>query len=224
MEMRHFFGKWRVSMRVSSAHYPQSNGQAEAAVRTAKRTLMGNTLPDGGLDNDKVAQAILQYRNTPLRGIDKCPAQLAMGCQLRDSVSMLKSYHFVTEHWSETLSARERERSVVEQRISSKYKEKAKDLSPIQIGERVAIKDVTTRAWNRSRVVIEKNSYRRYRIRLDGRISTRNRKHLRSLPPTPPEGEPTPTALGEAGPVPTQERSSTRARRPPQWHDDYITE
>ncbi|XP_068229489.1 uncharacterized protein [Palaemon carinicauda] len=167
MEMRHFFGKWGVSMRVSSAHYPQSNGQAEAAVRTAKRTLMGNTLPDGGLDNDKVAQVILHYRNTPLRGIDKSPAQLAMGRQLRDSVPMLKSYHFVTEHWSETLSARERERNVVEQRISSKYNEKAKDLSPLQIGERVAIQDVTTRAWNRSGVVIEKNSYLRYRIRCE---------------------------------------------------------
>ncbi|XP_068229573.1 uncharacterized protein [Palaemon carinicauda] len=211
---------------MSSAHYPEYNGRAEAAVRTTRRTLLGNTLPNGGVDNDKVAQAILQYRNTPLYGIDKSPAQLAMGRQLRESVPMLKSHHFVTKHWSETLFVREKETSVIEQRISSKYTEKAKDLSPLQIGERVAIQDVTTQAWNRSRVVIEKNRYRQYCLKLDmsGRISTRNRKHLRSLPPSPPQGEPTPTTSEETHPVPTQERSSTRVRRPPQWYNDYITE
>ena len=67
-EMKSFFGRWGVSMSVSSAHYPQSNGRAEAAVRTAKGILMENTLPNGGLDNDKLAKLYCNT-GTPLYGV-----------------------------------------------------------------------------------------------------------------------------------------------------------
>ena len=60
-------------MHTSSAYYPQSNGRAEAAVKSAKRLLKMNTGPGGSLDTDKVTAALLQYLNTPLRGIDKLP-------------------------------------------------------------------------------------------------------------------------------------------------------
>ncbi|XP_064098515.1 uncharacterized protein LOC135209691 [Macrobrachium nipponense] len=71
-EMASFLQKWMgVRMRISSAHYPKSNGRAEAAVRTAKRTIQDNTRSDGNLNTDSFARAILQYRNTPLRDIDK---------------------------------------------------------------------------------------------------------------------------------------------------------
>ena len=59
-EMSRFFKCWGVHMRVSSAYYPRSNGQAEAAVKTAKRILMGNTGPGGTLNTDKVSVALLQ--------------------------------------------------------------------------------------------------------------------------------------------------------------------
>ncbi|XP_068250671.1 uncharacterized protein [Palaemon carinicauda] len=106
-EMASFLQKWGVRMRISSAHYPQSNGRAEAAVRTAKRTIQDNTRSDGSLDTDSFARAILQYRNTPLRDIDKSPAQLAMGRQLRDSVPMIKSYHKITEQWADIMIDKE---------------------------------------------------------------------------------------------------------------------
>ena len=85
-EMSRFVKCWRVNMRVSSAYYPQSNGRAEAAVKTAKRILMDNTGPGGTLNTDKVSVALLQYHNTPLREINRSPAQLATGRQLRDGV------------------------------------------------------------------------------------------------------------------------------------------
>ena len=216
-------------MRVSSAHYPQSNGRAEAAVRTAKCTLMNNTLPNGSLDSDSVAQATLQYRNTPLRGIHKSPAQLAMGRQLRDSVPMVKSYHRITEYQSETLVAREEERNASNECVSTKYNESAKDLSHLRAGEKVAIQDVVTKAWDRSGTIIEYRPWcHQYTMRLDGsgRISIRNRKHLRllSVPRRPHDMGPTTRVVEEEveePPVSTRERGG-RNRRPPQWHNDYV--
>ena len=64
-EMCNFFRRWGVDMRISSAYYPQSNGRAEAAVKTAKRLLRDNTGPGGTLNTDKVSVALLQYLNTP---------------------------------------------------------------------------------------------------------------------------------------------------------------
>ena len=75
-------------MRLSSAHYHQSNGRAEVGVKSMKRLLRGNTGRKGAIDTDKVAQALLQYRNTPLRGINKSPAELALGRSLRDTVPL----------------------------------------------------------------------------------------------------------------------------------------
>ena len=81
-----FFQTWCVTHRLSSVAYSQSNGQAELAVKTAKRIVNGNTGPQGSLDNDNVAWAILQYRNTPIQGIGLSLAQLLLHRKLRDSI------------------------------------------------------------------------------------------------------------------------------------------
>ncbi|KAK3889447.1 hypothetical protein Pcinc_006555 [Petrolisthes cinctipes] len=65
-EMSNFLERWGVERRVSSAHFPQSNGRAEAAVKSAKRLLRANTGGGGSLRTDKVSVALLQYLNTPL--------------------------------------------------------------------------------------------------------------------------------------------------------------
>ena len=78
-EMRTFLDRWGVTVRQSSAGYPQSNGRAEAAVKSAKAILRGNTSASGSVDTDKALEALIQYHNTPLRDGDKSPAQLLMG-------------------------------------------------------------------------------------------------------------------------------------------------
>lgn len=60
-----FLCVWQVRHRVSSVSFPQSNGRAEVAVKTAKRLLMSNTGPTGSLDQDRFLRAMLQLRNTP---------------------------------------------------------------------------------------------------------------------------------------------------------------
>ncbi|XP_064093829.1 uncharacterized protein K02A2.6-like [Macrobrachium nipponense] len=143
-EMASFLQKWGVRMRISSAHYPQSNGRAEAAVHTAKRTIQDNTRSDGSLDTDSFARAILQYRNTPLRDIDKSPAQLAMGRQLRDSVPMIKSYHKITEQWADIMIDREEKMGRHLRNVKFRHDSSAKRLRPLQMGTTVAVQNVVS--------------------------------------------------------------------------------
>ena len=105
--MTSFFRRWGVAIRISSAHYPQSNGRAEATVKTAKRIIRDNTGPGGTLDCDRMSLALLQYLNTPLRNINRSPAQLATGRQLRDGVPTARQHLKVDCHWQYTLRERE---------------------------------------------------------------------------------------------------------------------
>ncbi|XP_045127589.1 uncharacterized protein LOC123514057 [Portunus trituberculatus] len=106
-EMSEFLKKWGVIARLSSAQYPQSNGRAEAAVKTAKRIIRANTGNGSSLDTDKTSLAVLQYLNTPLRSVNKSPAQLATGRQLRDGVPTARRHYKVDRHWGRTLRERE---------------------------------------------------------------------------------------------------------------------
>lgn len=85
-------GVW-VSAQVSSAHYLQSSGRTEAA----KRILRGNTGVGSSLNCDKTPQA-LQYLNTPLRGRNNSPAQLATGRQLRNGILVVRQHYKVDQH------------------------------------------------------------------------------------------------------------------------------
>ncbi|XP_064089208.1 uncharacterized protein LOC135203410 [Macrobrachium nipponense] len=106
-ETMSFSRKWGVIVRLSSAHYPQSNGRAEAAVKTAKRIIRSNIGKGGSLDCNKASLAILQYLNTPPKGFDKSPAQLAIGRQLRDGVPTPRQHYKVERHWDEIIQKRE---------------------------------------------------------------------------------------------------------------------
>nr|XP_033946685.1 uncharacterized protein LOC117452278 [Pseudochaenichthys georgianus] len=84
-----FLRLWHVKHRVSSVSFPQSNGRAEVAVKTAKRLLMSNTGPSGGLDQDRFLRAMLQLRNTPDPDCNLSPAQIIFGRPLRGSLSFV---------------------------------------------------------------------------------------------------------------------------------------
>ncbi len=169
-------------MRVSSAYYPQSNGRAESAVKTAKRILMGNTGPGGSLNTDKVSMALLQYHNTPLRDINKSPAQLATGRQLRDGVPAHMQHYKVTIHWQRYLRDREIQMKEANNKLTTSggaYR----TLPPISTGTRVYVQNPGTLKWDRSGIISEALENRQYTVILDGsgRLSRRNRKHLKII-------------------------------------------
>ena len=82
--MKDFLRRWGIQHRVSSPYYPRANKRAELGVKSAKRLLLGNVGPNGSLNTDRLARALLLHRNCPdpLTGLS--PAQVLLGRQLRD--------------------------------------------------------------------------------------------------------------------------------------------
>ena len=179
--MRSFFQRWAVNIRQSSAHYPQSNGRAEAAVKTAKMIMRDNTGPGGSLAMERVTSALLQYHNTPLREGDKSPAQLLLGRQLRDGVPVSATHLMVQQHWKDDLDQRERMMAEKAERLQ-KSKKTTWPLPKLAVGQHVRIQDSVTKRWNRTGVITRiLRPIRQYTVRLDGsgRLVLRNRRFLR---------------------------------------------
>ena len=129
-----FLQTWGIKHRRSSVAYPQSNGRAELAVKTAKRIVNGNTDAQGSLDNDKAARAILQYRNTPIQGIGLSPAQLLLHRRLRDSIP---SQPFLYKPHPEWIAAAQRRKEILHKRnakLVERYNRHTHNLCPLQAG------------------------------------------------------------------------------------------
>lgn len=215
--------------RVSSAHFPQSNGRAEAAVKSAKRLLCANTGGGGSLCIDKVSVAFLQYLNTPLRGVNKSPAQLAMGRQLRDGVPVHRQHYKVDSHWRGALRVRERE-TVRQQGVWMERHGAPRTLLPLMLGTQVCVQNQETKVWDRRGVVTETLPHRQYTVKLDGsgRVTLRNRRHLRVVRGSSRPTQPPPQAPTHHPTRPCTSHSETTDRpqrhvRQPAWMSDYVT-
>ena len=184
-EFKTFLENWGIHHRVSSVDYPQSNGRAELGVKAARRIIMNNTNSDGSLSNDKAAQAILQYRNTPIPDIWLSPAQILLHRQLRDGIPTHPTLLRPHKEW--VISAEERERAYAhrDKKIQKQYNEHAKDLKPMKIQTPVILQEKGK--WQKTGRVVECLPNRQYRIRMDGsgRITLRNRKYLKEIINTP---------------------------------------
>ena len=143
-EMRSFFQRWAVNIRQSSAHYPQSNGRAEAAVKTGKMVMRDNTGPGGSLAMERITSALLQYHNTPLREGDKSPALLLLGRQLRDGVPVSATHLMVQQHWKDDLDQRERMMEEKAERLQ-KSRKTTWPLPKLAVGQHVRIQDSVTK-------------------------------------------------------------------------------
>ena len=92
--------------RQSSAHYAQSNGRAEAAVKSSKRILREIINPvTGELNTESAVRAILSHRNTPAQETGISPAMSLYGHPLRDHLPTPKK---LRQEWLKIKEDRER--------------------------------------------------------------------------------------------------------------------
>jgi hypothetical protein len=160
-------------------HHHQSNGKAEAAVKSAKSLLRKNKNCDQFL-------ALLNYRNTPRDTTS--PSQRFFNRRTRTllptSQRLLKSKITTESDKAKVLKHKEQQKQY--------YDRKAKDLPALNEGDRVVMKPFTLgkKKWDRGTVVSRDG--RSYEIRGEdgGGMYVRNRVHLRKALPRTPDMQP----------------------------------
>ena len=191
-----FLRLWGVRHRVSSASFPQSNGWAEVAVKTAKRLLLSNTGPTGSLDHDRFLRAMLQVRNTPDPDCNLSPAQIIFGRLLRNLFSFVNCLEkFSNPHirplWRQAWAAKEEALRTRITRTTESLNAHSHPLHPLTLGERVFLQNQqgpNPTKWDHSGVVVESAGHDQYHVKVDGsgRVTLRNRHFLRAYTPATP--------------------------------------
>ena len=193
-EYDNFLRVWDVNRRLSSAYYPQSNGRAEAAVKSAKRILLGNiNETTGALDTDAAARALMTHRNTPAQDTGVSPAVMLFGRNLRDHLPQRDRK--LRPEWNAVSDLRER--AMAKRAVKGREAE-GRELKPLCIGDAVQIQNQTGNhpgKWYSTGVITGVLPHRQYQVVVDGsrRVSLRNRRFLRKiLPVSRKEFNPTP--------------------------------
>ncbi|KAL6471890.1 hypothetical protein MHYP_G00205400 [Metynnis hypsauchen] len=167
-EFRKFSKAWDFEHVTSSPTYPQSNGKAESAVKTAKG-LMGRAIQ---AKSDPYL-AILDHRNAPSQGFSASPAQRLMS---RRTKTLLPT--------CSTLPQPVVMKTNQSMKQNQSYNRGVEDLSDLKSGDRVRVQTENSNHihWTPGTVMDQVNN-RFYAVKLDsGTILRRNRRHLRTAP------------------------------------------
>ena len=227
---RTFLQKWGVVHTISSPHYPQSNGHAEAAVKSVKR-LVQKCSTSGRLDLEEFSHAMLELRNTP-RENGQSPAEVLFGHPLRTMVPM--HYSAFASRWRQAADECDERAHARHEAARERYDAASRPLPSLQIGSHVSVQDHETGFWDRSGIVVAVGRFRTYLVKFaSGRLLWRNRRYLRPyrplVPTTEDRGDPPATShsTGSAASVPAKRvrfadrpaepvpRRSGRQTRPP---------
>ena len=127
---------------------------------------------------DKVLNALLQYRNTPNRRDGLSPAQKLYGHPIQDVLPAHRK-SFDPKHQKAFKDAEEKAR-ITDEKQAEYYNKTAHELSELKIGQHVAVYNEKTKQWDIYARVVERMRTRRYKVKtVYGTILSRNRKHLR---------------------------------------------
>ena len=177
-EFKNFSLVWDFTISTSSPNFPQSNGLVERNVQTIKRVIR-----KAKESNASVDLALLEYRNTPISGINLSPAQLLMSRRLRSSLPMSESLlkPATNDDAREQLTSRQ-------QKQLQYYNRGTRSLPPLNKGDVIRYKKGGK--WEPAVVVNRHGAPRSYNIRTSqGNILRRNRRHLKYTNEPPPERE-----------------------------------
>ena len=185
---REFLKSWHVHHRLTSVANPHANTRAEVAVKTVKRMLMSNTSPSGSLNVDSFQRAMLIYRNSIDPETKASPALIVFGRPIRDPIPMPLGKYCPHITWQETMVNREIALAKRHSREHEKWSANTRELKPLEIGDNVYVQNLVGNQplrWERTGIVIEIRPFKQYGVKLDGsgRITLRNRRHLRKFTP-----------------------------------------
>ena len=169
-----FLKDWGVSHKTSSPRYPQSNGKAEATVKSMKK-LIAAAWKGRSLNLDKLHRSLMQYRNTPCPRDGRSPRTEALLAPSRPA----HRRSFAPE-WQKTPAEGEMRYRETLEKAETAYNQRAQSLPDIKKGTNVAIQNPVTKMWDIYGIVTDINPHRRYFIcTQSGSILVSNRRFLR---------------------------------------------
>lgn len=173
-KFRQFCTQMDIYHDTSSPRHPQSNGQAESAVKVAKRIMQ----------QDDPMTALQAYRATPLVATGYSPAELMFGRKIRTRLPCLASK-------LEPFTPDNKDVKQTDAKIKEQYKKNydrhhgARELSKIEPKTNVRIKADDSKIWSEPMTVIHQyeNHPRSYTVMSrNGTIYRRNRRHIQVIP------------------------------------------
>ena len=165
MEFSEFAKADKFVHTTSSPKFPQSNGEAERAVRTIK-TLIQKA--------DDSYAALLAYRSTPVH-CEYSPPELLMNRQLHSTVPIaLTQLQPAVPDYSRLQEREEAMREKQTDNFNSRHR--SRELTPLLPGETVWVTDQQTQA-----TVVELSLPRSYQIQTSSGVLRRNCRHLNPL-------------------------------------------
>ena len=150
--------------------------------------LMDNTSASGSIDVDKFQRAMLIYRNAIDPETKVSPAMILFGRPIRDHIPIPMGRYCPHETWRETRDYREMALAKRHSREHEKWTEHTHSLPQLKVGDNVFLQNLTgnhPRRWERTGIVVEVRQFHQYAVKIDGsgRITLRNRQHLRKFTP-----------------------------------------
>ena len=180
-EFKDFARQWGFRHATSSPQYPQSNGKAEATVKSMKKLLRA-AWTGRAINQNHLARALLQYRNTPSRKDGLSPAQKLFGRPIQDTLPAHRRA-FAAE-WQTRAEESERQALATKDATEKSYNQHTRPLPDITIGSHVDIQNQDTKHWDKYGIVVDISRYRRYFVKTgNGRILVRNRRFIRRRVP-----------------------------------------
>jgi len=168
-EFARFCKEYGITHKTSSPHLPSANMEVERAVQTVKRLWRKAT--------DKQL-ALLDYRTTPLDGVNLSPVQLLMGRRPRNKLPSLRDLLTPTAYNRQDVMQR-----LDHQKANQKFyhdSKSASDLPPLCPGDQVRMAPSPgSKMWNPAIVVKRHASPRSYIVESGGREYRRNQRDLR---------------------------------------------
>ena len=178
MEMKQFAQDWNFELATSSPIYPKSNGQSERYVQTVKQ-MMRKVLEDG----EDIHLALLNYRDSPIAGLEHSPSQLLMSRRLKTKLPVVES-ELMPSVVSNANDLQKRQDT-----YKRYYDRGTKQLSNLAVGDSVRV--LQGRRWEPAVVSNTACAPRSYIVTTPrGYSYRRNRYHLQDVNEPPPVVQP----------------------------------
>ena len=154
LKFKSFASDWEIEVVTSSPHYPKSNGLVERNVQTMKRLLK-----KADESKQDAFLALLEFRNSPISGMEVSPAELLMGRKLRTRLPTFKS---LLQPKTRPMSQVRQKLLLRQQRQKAYYDRGTRPLPTLREGESVRMQQ--GREWTPAVVVKQHQAPRSYII------------------------------------------------------------